>query len=390
MKKVLLSFITVMFLVISGISQVSAADQCEGINENTAIWWGKLKLRDGQIGKVTITKPITLWSRENGKLVASRTLQPGEEYSVYRYDNQFGSQYGLGANLWLTKMPTHLIYETPSKKKLQQLECKKIAQRSSESPVAPKPMTEQELRDELYTTIANAIKNYKTSIIVPELAVRIFDRAKFDEQFSKNFSIVSSTLEKVVAENPDIFYYDGSEYSSSGLIKFNYVYSVDEIKEKKKKIDLQVESIMNSIPEDLSDYEKIKRFYEYVVKSSEYDYLNYLGNSIPHESYTIYGILIENMAVCDGYAKTMQLLLKQIGIETKYVTGTADGGEHAWIMVNLDNQWYHLDATWDDPVPNLKDRVLYEYFLVSDLKMDQYHVWDKTKFPAAQTSYQFK
>ncbi len=27
-----------------------------------------------------------------------------------------------------------------------------------------------------------------------------------------------------------------------------------------------------------------------------------------------------------------------------------DGGGHAWNMVKLDNEWYNLDATWDDPV----------------------------------------
>ncbi len=51
----------------------------------------------------------------------------------------------------------------------------------------------------------------------------------------------------------------------------------------------------------------------------------------------------------------MSLLLEEVGIECKYVTGVSvhdgkAGGGHAWNMVKLDNEWYNLDATWDDPV----------------------------------------
>ena len=84
--------------------------------------WGKTELKKGQIGKITVTKPINLWQRDaNDRLSFVRVLKPGEEYRVYRYDHLHGGQYGLGGGMYITKMPTHIKYETPSKAKLAQL-----------------------------------------------------------------------------------------------------------------------------------------------------------------------------------------------------------------------------------------------------------------------------
>ena len=66
--------------------------------------WGKTELKKGQIGKITVTKPINLWQRDaNNKLKFVRVLKPGEEYRVYRYDNLHGGQYGLAVVCILQK-----------------------------------------------------------------------------------------------------------------------------------------------------------------------------------------------------------------------------------------------------------------------------------------------
>ena len=84
--------------------------------------WGKTEFKKGQIGKVTIIKPINLWKDVNGKLVEARVLNPGEEYRVYNYREDFGGQYNVGDGHWITKMPTHIKYETPSKRLLEEAE----------------------------------------------------------------------------------------------------------------------------------------------------------------------------------------------------------------------------------------------------------------------------
>ncbi|MEK3975493.1 peptidoglycan recognition protein family protein [Psychrobacillus sp. FSL K6-1267] len=98
-------------------------DKVVGSVTNTdKIMWGKTELKKGQIGKVTILKRINLWQDgPNGKLQMVRVLNPGEEYRVYNYRDAHEGQYNVGDGHWITKMPEHVLYETPSKSMLEKL-----------------------------------------------------------------------------------------------------------------------------------------------------------------------------------------------------------------------------------------------------------------------------
>ncbi|WP_113930689.1 C40 family peptidase [Bacillus sp. P14.5] len=84
----------------------------------TKVYWDGLLMVDGQIGKVQIVKPINLWKRTDEGLKFERILWPGEQYRVYRYDNLYGGQYGLGGGYYVTNMDSYVSYKTPSKQKL--------------------------------------------------------------------------------------------------------------------------------------------------------------------------------------------------------------------------------------------------------------------------------
>lgn len=67
----------------------------------------------GEIGHIHIKKAINLWKRDaNGKLEFVRVLNPGESYRVYRIDNEYGGQYDVGGNHWITNMPEHVNYQS--------------------------------------------------------------------------------------------------------------------------------------------------------------------------------------------------------------------------------------------------------------------------------------
>ncbi|MDE6061101.1 MAG: leucine-rich repeat protein, partial [Clostridia bacterium] len=54
-------------------------------------------------------------------------------------------------------------------------------------------------------------------------------------------------------------------------------------------------------------------------------------------------------AVCEGYARSFQLLLNYNNVNNIFVTGTVKSGEHAWNLVQLDDgEWYWFDLTFDD------------------------------------------
>ncbi|MCR5657409.1 MAG: leucine-rich repeat protein [Butyrivibrio sp.] len=81
-------------------------------------------------------------------------------------------------------------------------------------------------------------------------------------------------------------------------------------------------------------------------------------------AHTAYSALVEEKAVCDGYAQGYALILKELGIDCKVVTGTAYdkslyAGGHAWNMVYLDGQWYEEDTTWADTEST---EILYDFF----------------------------
>ncbi|MBN3375808.1 protease [Clostridium botulinum] len=139
-------------------------------------------------------------------------------------------------------------------------------------------------------------------------------------------------------------------------INFEYKKDISEIKRQKEATMAEVKRIVKSIIKpDMTDFEKELALHDYIVRTADYNTVNYKNGINALEDHTAYGVLVDHIGVCESYAKAMSLLLEEVGIECKYVTGVSvhdgkAGGGHAWNMVKLDNEWYNLDATWDDPV----------------------------------------
>ena len=122
-------------------------------------------------------------------------------------------------------------------------------------------------------------------------------------------------------------------------------------------------------------FEQEKAVHDYMVLNSAYDYKSYQNGTVPAASHTAEGIFVYKTAVCDGYASAFKLCMDILGIPCETITGTADGGGHAWNAVMLDDEWYMVDVTWDDPVPDTPGQVLYGYFNITDEKMKQDHTY---------------
>jgi DNA repair exonuclease SbcCD ATPase subunit len=104
-------------------SKINYNETHKQINEalDDPVYWDGAELKDGQIGRIKILKPINLWKRDaQGKLQFVRVLKPGEVFRVYGYDNKYGGQYNVGSGYWITNMKGYVQYETPSKEKLRE------------------------------------------------------------------------------------------------------------------------------------------------------------------------------------------------------------------------------------------------------------------------------
>ena len=128
-----------------------------------------------------------------------------------------------------------------------------------------------------------------------------------------------------------------------------------------------------------SDYDKALALHDWLIEHTAYD-----------ESYTHYGsegVLFHGTGVCNAYTLTYSRLLSAVGINSKTVTGTATdrhsgaSGSHAWTLVQLDGKWYHVDATWDDPIPDGRER--HTYFALTDAQLAEDHSWNTSDYPAA-------
>ena len=155
----------------------------------------------------------------------------------------------------------------------------------------------------------------------------------------------------------------------------------------------EIQSIVNAfleenISNDMTEREKIKAVHDYLVKTIRYDTALNVNLSITSEtasdSYKVYGALVKNVAVCDGYAKSFNMFMDILGIPSDRVVGTSlQNGKsvsHAWNRVYVDGEYYFIDVTWDDPVPDRGSKVLYEYYLVSEDFIERDHVWDPAQF----------
>ncbi|MCD8508883.1 MAG: DUF5050 domain-containing protein [Bacillus sp. (in: Bacteria)] len=229
----------------------------------------------------------------------------------------------------------------------------------------------------LYEAIMDAFSQQKSQINV--------------SLFTLDSNEVFQVREEVLQDFPEIFYFDheGSYFWTDGKLEFQYKFSPKEISQMTVKLEEKVEvALQTAILPGMSSLEKVMALHDYVVLTTAYDYDNFVNNTVPHLSYTAYGALVNGIAVCDGYTKAMNLLLRQVGIESKYVVGEAGGNAHSWNLVKLDNEWYHMDATWNDPVPDRPGQVGYKYFLLSDRQLEMTHTWEKSAYPRA-TSERF-
>ena len=112
----------------------------------------------------------------------------------------------------------------------------------------------------------------------------------------------------------------------------------------------------------MTDEEIVLAYHEYLTSTVAYAYAAYLQGSLggAHE-YDMYGALVNHSSVCQGYAETMFYLLKKAGLSC--AIASSQNINHAWNIVKVNGKWYHVDATWDDPVWDMPGRSNHDYFL---------------------------
>ena len=139
------------------------------------------------------------------------------------------------------------------------------------------------------------------------------------------------------------------------------------------------EVIGEIIKPNMTDYEKEKAVYDWQHGWTHLagDSLNPIDSSA--DNYTPYGVLKSHAAICVGNATTFKLFMDALDIPCQIIHSTQNG-EHAWDIVELDDEWYHVDLTFDSSNTQSPG---YNYFNVPDsMKDDGNWPWDHRVIPA--------
>lgn len=178
----------------------------------------------------------------------------------------------------------------------------------------------------------------------------------------------------VMLDHPQFFYLDGSFEYREGQTNISFIpkyqYSKSEIEKYNQQIEENTNDIINQAKQEPNLTKRAQLLYDYVIKNVEYK-----ENKATDQN--IISSLIEKKSVCAGYAKGYQYLLNKVGIKASYMTGkanekvgsTAKGEGHAWVMLNLDGDYYYCDPTWGDNIEKNMAHACNGYFLMNSHDM---------------------
>jgi len=208
-------------------------------------------------------------------------------------------------------------------------------------------------------------------------------------------------VEETLMENPGYGTgYKGIQFTIYGQgndvivqLTYRFDYPMEQIIQMRTEADLKATRVVESlVKQNMKDYEKLLILHNYIVNNTAYDIQNYRNGTIPSTSRSVYGVLINGIAVCEGYANALKKLLDLAGVESMMVVGRTQTDAHAWNLVKIGGAYYHVDATWNDPITSSGRQILrHDYFNVTDAVLEKTHQWDRSQYPfAGSTQYNYE
>ena len=139
----------------------------------------------------------------------------------------------------------------------------------------------------------------------------------------------------------EVIAYVKNENSYSSVAQWSDRFSVsgqDLIQKRVKELAADIKR------QKSTDYDRALLAHDMLIQMGDYDK--------SYARHTPDGILLDGVGVCESYAKAYYLLLKEMGIPVRYITGTAENsqssGNHAWNAAYAEEKWFLVDCTWDE------------------------------------------
>lgn len=162
--------------------------------------------------------------------------------------------------------------------------------------------------------------------------------------------LIDRVYTAVLCDRMEIFWVKNASTYYTTLYDDYAVFEPNYEKTKEEAIDVsaQMEETADAIAGEIdgaqgSPYEKVKAVYEYIINNTQY--------MDAQDDQNIVSVFQNHQSVCAGYASSVKYILDRLGIPCIYVQGTSleTGIGHAWNIVELDGEYYYVDATYGDP-----------------------------------------
>ena len=258
----------------------------------------------------------------------------------------------------------------------------------------------------VYSSLDNNLDNLKNENFNIDFDTKFNSILNSSDGQEKVEEAFQSALDAFFYDHPELFYLDITKMSlliksssiaskttyrvslvpsnASSSFILNSFMSKADVESAINKVQNEKINIINSISKDASDYDKALKVHDYLVKN-----LEYVTSLQEENNRNIYGALIEKNIVCEGYAKAFKYLMDELNIECILVSGTATNSSghseaHMWNYIKLNDSWYGVDVTWDDPViignTSSKNITRHNYFCKGK------STFGKTHIPSGQIS----
>jgi hypothetical protein len=223
--------------------------------------------------------------------------------------------------------------------------------------------------DTLQTIILNSLRARETSVNI---------------RYTGNSNGLESALSEIFNLDEYLKYtIKSAEWGWSGYegrldITYNTIHLLTKSQEEYASQKIK-EILTQIIKADMTIHEKVKAVHDWIVLNAKYD------TNLTYRTH--YDILFNGTAVCSGYALLFDRMINELKIPSKLVVGSV-GENHIWNMVYVDNQWYHVDATFNDPVPDQQGRLSHDYYMLTEEQISKTHTIFTESRPTSDTSYE--
>ncbi len=218
------------------------------------------------------------------------------------------------------------------------------------------------------------------------------DLSQYNIPYSENicnsiYALINYDLVEIFhAKNYGVWYNTGTNRITH--LEVSYTITSSTYKSRLKKCEEAAEELIKDIKgnTNITDVQKALLLHDRIALICGYDYINYNNDTIPTNSYNMYGVLVLGVAVCQGYAETYNWLLEKVGIKNEVCD--SEKLNHAWNIVYINGIPYHVDVTWDDPTASqtawdVKGAVNHNNFLLSTsaMRANGHSAYDYTSTP---------